>query len=61
MHFGRLQRIFLTNQMAVQALSPEEEARSVEERKTRVTLTVQEARDALVKKLDDIDREPFSH
>ncbi|EIE26098.1 hypothetical protein COCSUDRAFT_46490 [Coccomyxa subellipsoidea C-169] len=40
------------------ALTPEEEARSVEERKTRVTLTVQEARDALVKKLDDIDRIP---
>lgn len=47
--------------MAVQVLTPEEEARSVEDRKTRVTLTVQEARDALVKKLDDIDRAPFSH
>ena len=41
--------------MALQAFTPEEEARSVEERKTKVTLTVQETRDALVSKLNDID------
>lgn len=35
--------------------TPEEEARSVEERKTQVTLTVQETRDALISKLDDIN------
>ncbi|BDA44383.1 probable HVA22-like protein e at N-terminal half [Coccomyxa sp. Obi] len=38
-----------------QALSSEEEIRSVEERKTRVTLTTQEARDALISKLHDIE------
>jgi receptor expression-enhancing protein 5/6 len=40
---------------SVKALSPEEETRSVSERKTRVTLTTQEARDALISKIHDIE------
>ncbi len=41
--------------LRLQALSPEEETRSVSERKTRVTLTTQEARDALISKIHDIE------
>ncbi|KAK9916145.1 hypothetical protein WJX75_009294 [Coccomyxa subellipsoidea] len=48
---------FLNQEDAAPAkvFTPEEEARSVEERKTQVTLTVQETRDAMISKLDDIN------